>query len=170
MKKILLIAILVLSVKTLIAQDLTFPIDSVTQKASYSQVVQVKGSKNELYSKAIEWFASMFKSSKNVIQLDDKDAGKIIGKFVAYDSNQGPVTCTLTIMLKDEKYKYILDNIYFNGNRSYPGWGLEENPSMLKANMFKYAINSIKKNSKQNIEGLITTLKTAMEAEKSTEF
>ncbi|MGN8055632.1 DUF4468 domain-containing protein [Pedobacter sp. 22163] len=170
MKKILLIAILILTGKIVMAQDLNFPVDSLTQKATYSEVIQAKGSKNDLYNKAMEWLAINFKSSKNVVQLDDKDGGKIIAKFVAFDSNQGPVTATLTIMIKDERYKYILNDIYFNGNRSFPGWGLEENPSAFKANMFKYAINSIKKNSKQNIEGLITSLKKTMETSASTDF
>src|SRR5258708_31294843 len=60
------------------------PIDSETNKIMYTEVVKVDSSvtKDILYSKAREWFAIAFKSSNVVIQLEDKENGKIIGKAI----------------------------------------------------------------------------------------
>ena len=60
------------------AQPPNLPIDSTTHLITYSEVVKVDGNKDELYSRAREWFAKTYNSAKNVIQMDDKD--KIVGK------------------------------------------------------------------------------------------
>lgn len=46
---------------------------------SFSEVITVDSSlkKNELYSRLKTWFAEAFKSSQDVIQLDDRESGKI---------------------------------------------------------------------------------------------
>lgn len=50
-------------------------------KVIYEQVDSVPGVlKTELYSRAKIWLVKEFNSSKAVIELDDKDAGQIIGK------------------------------------------------------------------------------------------
>jgi hypothetical protein len=56
------------------------PIDPTTQKFTYSGVIDVDGDKNELYMRARAWFVTMYKDADEVIQLEDKEAGKIIGK------------------------------------------------------------------------------------------
>jgi hypothetical protein len=60
----------------------TFPIDSLTHKITYTEVVYLDSltDKQEIFSRAREWFASAYKSSINVIQMDDKEGGKIVGK------------------------------------------------------------------------------------------
>lgn len=56
-------------------------IDSISKKAEYTGIVQVAGvSKEELYTRARSWFVKTYKDADVVIQMDDKDAGKIIGK------------------------------------------------------------------------------------------
>jgi hypothetical protein len=57
------------------------PIDSVTHRITYAEVVQLPGlSQAELYTRAKLWFAEAFKSGKQVIQTDDKEAGVVQGK------------------------------------------------------------------------------------------
>ena len=47
----------------------------------YSEVVQVEGvSANDLFSRASEWFAKTYKSSNAVLQMNDRAAGKLVGK------------------------------------------------------------------------------------------
>lgn len=63
------------------SQKLVLPIDSATNSISYNEVVKAEGlSKDNLYVKAREWFAVTAGSAQAVIQMDDKAAGKIIGK------------------------------------------------------------------------------------------
>jgi len=55
-------------------------------KAFYEVVdSSVSGSKQELQVKAKMWMANAFKDAKKVIQLDDKDAGEVLGKRKCFD-------------------------------------------------------------------------------------
>lgn len=101
------------------------PIDTVTKMIFYSEVVNVDTSlgKLELYSRAREWFAKAYNSSQNVIQMDDKESGKIVGKALtqvyhkALGSNypSGYINYTISIYLKDRRYKYEISNFYHTG-------------------------------------------------------
>jgi ribosomal protein L15 len=96
-------------------------IDSDTRLITYSEVVEVPTtSKSELYVRASTWFSRTFKSAKAVIQLEDKEAGKLIGKGnipvvikvpIIGKTDAGAVAATITVICKDGKYKYIIDNL-----------------------------------------------------------
>src|SRR5690606_9337869 len=61
------------------------PIDNSTNKVLYSEVVLVEDSaanQQNLFSRAREWFAKAYKSSNNVVQMEDKESGKIVGRAV----------------------------------------------------------------------------------------
>lgn len=82
----------------------------------YSEVIQVDSvSKNELYSRAKIWFVKTYKSSKDVLQLDDKEDGKIIGKAVmkyvpsflsGSSATKGYINYTISVFVKEGRYKY----------------------------------------------------------------
>jgi len=107
------------------------PIDSETKKINYSEVVFLDSSitKQELFSRAREWFAKAYKSSLNVVQMEDKESGKIIGKALmqvyhkALGANypSGYINYTISIYLKDGRYKYEITNFYHSGE--YTGSG-----------------------------------------------
>lgn len=88
------------------------PLISFSQE--YSEVVEVPNKTSEkLYTSAKEWFALTFKSSNDVIQLDDPAEKKIIGKGVKqveYLVRKIPlfmnVYFTLSVQFKDNRYKY----------------------------------------------------------------
>jgi hypothetical protein len=117
---ILLFIILGCLIETPIYSQDIFPIDKETGEIVYSGVVNVDSTNSkELYVRAHEWFANTFKSAKDVIQLDDKEAGKIVGKGF-YDAGIpksyggiihspliGSVNFTVEIQTKDGKYKYV---------------------------------------------------------------
>jgi len=95
-------------------------------KLNYNKVVQVENTnKNELYLRGRAFFANTFKDAKEVIQMDDKDSGIIIGKafsdiYITSWGNSIPIQMwfSIKIQAKDAKYKYEIYNIYF---KSYPG-------------------------------------------------
>ena len=103
MKKILFILLLV-------------PTFSYCQNLTYTEIVPADSlSKDLLYSNARLWFVHAFNSANNVIQYDSKDDGKIIGKgnflfhgraFTSGTNSTGPVNFTVTVEVKDNKYKY----------------------------------------------------------------
>ena len=88
------------------------PLPTVDNKITYTEVVTVDSvKKDELYAKTKLWFADVFKSSKDVIQLDDKENGIVLGKgnIQKRESGLQPVIktwrFTVKIQLKDGKYK-----------------------------------------------------------------
>lgn len=113
MKRLLLLTLLLMP-GVLLAQQISMPIDSASNLISYQEVVSVEGaSKDELYIRATEWFAKTFKSAQDVIQMDDKSAGKVIGKGSAknyYTVLMSPVeyylNYTISITTKEGRYRY----------------------------------------------------------------
>lgn len=72
----------------------------------YSEVIEADGTKDELYTRARTWFAETFNDSRGVIQMDDKDAGIIIGKGKFIYTDNGATHFTIKIQVKDGRYKY----------------------------------------------------------------
>lgn len=95
--------------------------------------------KDQLFSKATIWMATTFNSSNTVIQLKDKDAGKIIGK--AKIQVNGPlngigqplgydyVDYTISIDVRDGRYRCILSDFYHEGGLHKSGNTLEQSVS-----------------------------------------
>ncbi|MDR6195208.1 DUF4468 domain-containing protein [Siphonobacter sp. SORGH_AS_0500] len=179
MKKVLLTSFILLSLVTIVkAQDL--PVDKESGKITYSEVVDVPGSsKVELYGRALTWFAQSFKSSKSVLQVEDKDNGKIIGKGnipiiikvpIMGNTDAGWVNAMFTIVSKDGKYKYTIDNFYHerplgkNTENWTDGGSLEqEKPKVgMMGRPSKKEWNSIKESLDKDMQSTIASLKKAM--------
>lgn len=94
-------------------------------KLNFSGVIQSESFKqNQLYLNSKQFFADAFKSAKDVIQMDDKESGIVIGKgFVDINAKMlgasYPVKMwyTIKIQSKDGRYKYEIYDIYFE---NYP--------------------------------------------------
>jgi hypothetical protein len=90
------------------------PFDPATGRILYTEVVQVPGaSQAELYARAKLWFADTFKSTKDVVQAADKEAGVIQGTgfqgiTVVVMGTHTPLRLwyTVKIALKEGRYKY----------------------------------------------------------------
>lgn len=160
------------------------PFDSLTNKITYSEAVFVDSltNKQELFSRTREWFAKTYKSSTNVIQMEDKENGKIVGKALMqvyhkglfselYES--GYINYTISIYIKDGRYKYEITDFYHKGqyiggkyNGRIPDYGVCENMINTKDktmgisnqkfyNYYLYQIDT-------NIKNLIIDLKTTI--------
>ncbi len=93
----------------------------------YTNVVKVDSltKASQLFINAKSWFAENYKNSQNVIQFEDKEEGKIIGKgsfkynsnvFVYSNGTKGNISYTITIYVKDGRYKYEISNFIHEGN------------------------------------------------------
>jgi len=88
----------------------------------YEGVIDQPGkSKIDLYNNARQWFVDYFKSSKDVIQNEDKDQGRIIGKGIIKIpwktfAGSGFYDCKITIQVdvKNEKYRYKIYDFILN--------------------------------------------------------
>lgn len=99
---------------------------------TFEKIVEISNqSKNDLYIKANSWFVSTFNSAESVIEFQDKEAGKIMGKYVFsymegiyyYDIKQ-----TISIDIKDSKVRIVISDPYckntgdvLNGRYGYVG-------------------------------------------------
>lgn len=75
----------------------------------YISIIPVaEKTKAELYISVNSWVVNTFNSAESVIQFQDKDAGKVMGKYI-FDHNIGSyyfrVKPTLDIDIKDGKVK-----------------------------------------------------------------
>lgn len=164
------------------AQEKTFfPIDSVTGKIIYTEIVKADSTtKEKLYLKGREWLANTFKSSKEVIEMDDKEAGLIIGKgtlVVSLNGDWGYIHFTVALYFKDGRYKYEIKNITHEHPKSASGSLLgdggaieNENPGCGKMYMTQKQWDKIKANADSNIKILIADLKKSMLKTKSKDW
>jgi hypothetical protein len=93
------------------------PVNAETCKVDFSETINVDSvNKDELYSRGREWFARTFVSSKAVLQMDDRTAGKMIGKADAEMPDLG-TNCVMyfivSVYLKDNSYKYSFSDIHY---------------------------------------------------------
>ncbi|UOQ96649.1 DUF4468 domain-containing protein [Hymenobacter sp. 5317J-9] len=95
------------------------PFDEQTHRISYQGVVEVPGAtKDQLYVRANEWVAKAYHSANAVIQMQDKEAGRLVVKgltrvtlhVMGMNADAGVIRHTLTIYVKDGRYKYILSD------------------------------------------------------------
>ena len=102
---------------------LELPIDSITNKITYTNVVHTDSTllTEDLFTLARIWFAETFRTSRAVIQMEDKQSGVLIGKAevpILYKSlgvthDLQNVLFTLSLYFKDGRYKYeVTDFIY----------------------------------------------------------
>jgi hypothetical protein len=87
----------------------------------YTNVIKVDGvTKDQLYNRAKIFFVKNYKSANDVIQLDDKETGQIVGKGIIKVIHNteligGPFEAkfshTLSVTVKDGRYKYEFTNL-----------------------------------------------------------
>ena len=155
MKKLILLFILISSVG--IAQ-VVFPKDE-NGNVTYAGTITVDSAltKKELYSRAQEFFAKAFVSSLNVIQYQDKEEGEIIGKgnmSIKVDGRESILKFTLSIYVKDGKYKYIITDI----TSDELGKIDSEKPALITKNQYK----NIQWNADYEMTNLVKLIKEYM--------
>lgn len=159
------------------SQEFNFPIDSETGEICYTDVVQVDGTNSEtLFTRAREWFAYSFKSAQNVIQMEDKEAGKLIGKGASSVTIKamggefpgGYIDFTVSIQVKDGRYKYDLTDFKHNAAGTdlvTPGDLRVEKPGGGLLTMGKKNWKNIKMQAHLSALSLIESLKTSMSSD-----
>ena len=134
MKNLICYVIAFLMFNSLLAQKNNYekpnlPIDIETNTITYTEVVVLDTTlkKDELYSRSREWFAKTYKSANSVIQMDEKEEGKIVGRAsipVTYKgSSAGSISYSVSVYIKDGKYKYEFTNFQHQGPGNMQSFG-----------------------------------------------
>lgn len=151
---------------------------------TYTKVVQVDNiSKGELYNRAKLWFATAYNSASDVLQMDDKEAGQIIGKaIIKYNpaftrgsgQTKGKINYTIKVFVKDGRYKYeITDFVHDPYGDQYGKYSVglitteEECPNPKP--LAKKWSNKIWKDCKDQIENNMITLIASLKQDMSTQ-
>lgn len=105
---------------------LLLPLFSVAQSdslLSYSGVVHADGvSKEQLFTRARSWLVNYFKDNRDVLQVQDKESGELIGKGsvvrsvpvkTLFVTTPMPATTSfrISVWVKEGKYKYEIGDI-----------------------------------------------------------
>jgi hypothetical protein len=154
----------------------------------FSEVVQLDSSfkKDGLYRNAKLFFANAFKSAKDVLQYDDREEGKTVGKgnvqsiesqaaFLNYFTETWVVNFTLEIHCKDGKYKYRIYDISIDARmESSPGdhvshstYTLDEAYDATGKGITKKMDRNLFMDAVKDIQGLTNQIKDAMNKKSS---
>ena len=81
---------------------------------TFEKIIDISGkTKDQIYIKANSWFVETFNSAESVIEFQDKEAGKIIGKYV-FTYTEGvygySVKQTVDLEMKDDKVRVKINN------------------------------------------------------------
>ncbi len=148
-------------------------------KLIYTEVITVDSSlkQNDLFGSARAWFNKYFVSSKEVLQIQDKESGELSGKgiikyssriFLGSASTAGTIRFTINVFVKDGKYKYeFTDFIHTASPSSFGLITKEYDPNFKCANTSGKGwqvkvYNDIKDQIDENVKPLISSLKEAM--------
>lgn len=140
MNKVLFSLFLILTIPSFGQEEKLFDILPMKNgKVTYTGIVTVDSiNKIKLYNNVKKWFIEQYRSAKDVIQLDDKENGEVIGKgffetnwqYTFVDERKVNVWHTVKIYLKDNKFKYEITNFtlkyYVEGSMYSAGKNVEE--------------------------------------------
>lgn len=147
------------------AQDTTMTISDVVQVDSVR--------KDDLFIQAQKWFSEIYRDSKSVLQITDKEAGVLTGKANFY--YEGPyvgsalmnsvVTYTISVYVKDGRYKYEIGNFnhlktlgLLTSSDIYP----YQNKTMESKKWMDKSWRKVKERSNEEANRLASSLQAAM--------
>lgn len=89
------------------------------QLLTFSKVIEVENmDKQSIYLSLRNWISTYYRDSKEVIQMDDRESGIIVGKAififpvkrVAYLAYEGNIWYTIKLLTKDGRFKVEVSN------------------------------------------------------------
>jgi hypothetical protein len=149
------------------------PIDNITKKIIYQDVVEVKGATaDKLYRRALGWFRGYYKNPTEVIRENDSVQKKIVGKPRFRISNPpdkegtkteaGVIQYSITVAAREGRFKYEITEFNWKQVSNYPceRWYDTALPSYTKV------YDEYIRQTDMNIQTIIGDLKNAMMNEK----
>jgi len=96
------------------SQEKTFP-KNANNEYEFSEVVEIGLSKQTLFANALSWAMSFYEDYKSVVQTESESDGRLVIKdyeLILYpQKTEERVYYTLTIDCKDNKYRYVFNDI-----------------------------------------------------------
>jgi len=184
MKVVILFFILFIS--SFIAQAQSYYTTSEDGRAKFEAIIETKGEKDKLFLKGKEWIYKTYKSGDAVINVDDKEQGRIFGKGKGKDlfirefgqkNDFGHFKYNITIDFKDNKARIIIDEITQHAggllgmkdgadySESFPSTWLKV---AMKANQKRW--DTIKADAASEFNGIIESFKMEIAKENKSDW
>jgi hypothetical protein len=81
---------------------------------AFSDVVPVEGAQMALYQKAKAWLAFEYKAASEVVQVDNPEAGQLIGNGISLLRDGAKLHYTLHLQFKDGRFRWELSNLAYS--------------------------------------------------------
>ena len=111
------------------AEILQMPVDATSGMITYQEVVNVLGTKDELFNRCSEWLHTFYPNPWEATKVRDQATGliRIQHQFRVYEYGQdslktdvGMIIYNLKLEFKEEKYRYTIDNLLLKSVSRYP--------------------------------------------------
>ncbi len=145
------------------------PIDTITKKITYEEVVEVNGlSAEQLYKRALQWFHTHYKNPTEVIRENDSVKYIIVAKprFRIYNppdkegtkTDAGVVQYSLTVAARDGRFRYEVTDFNWKQISLYPieRWYNTSLPS------YTNVYNEYLRQTDTSVQSVFADLKNAM--------
>ena len=149
------------------------PVDETTLKVTYSEVIIVDSTTSyQLFSRAKNWMIDFYKDSQIKLELPSEGKLSRTGSFIKVFNVNGKTESnellyTITLAVKDGKYKYtITDIIDDDGKSKVPAEALNDMLKKIPA----ATGDSLVQQFNHGFNEIIKQLKTAMQAEKKSDW
>ena len=148
---------------------------SAQEPVTFSKVIQTDSvGKDVIYARLKSWIATNFVSAKTIIDLDDKENGVIVIKYLepylfkgmSYQCYTGNLAFTLKISIKANRFKVDYTNITHQSNNIYHNCelGILTNDSIhTTKGMSKMADNKVWVDLKMKAEGYVMAMNKNLE-------
>lgn len=132
MMKLILILLLIASFlrqSVLQAQEINMPIDGKTGLITYQEVVNVTGTKDELFNRCSSWLHTFYANPWEATKVRDQATGliKIEHQFRIYNYDEngvktdaGMILYKLKLEFKENRYRYTIDDLLLKQLSRYP--------------------------------------------------
>ncbi|MDN3548825.1 DUF4468 domain-containing protein [Mucilaginibacter aquaedulcis] len=168
-KTILSIAALICTTAAFVQKDTTgLNIPVKDGAVVYERIMDAPGkSKADLYKNAKQWFVDYFKSSKYVIQNEDKEDGKIVGKGILFVAFRGALgsnviyndKLSFQVDCKENKYRVRV----YEQTLSSPGNELSTTPESLIGKLLEKEKSPFNdKQARRMLESMNATITTTL--------
>ena len=162
---------LILLMNSLFCQH-NFPIDTITGKIKYTETINLSDSldANSLRVTAKDCVTKSYINPPSEFLYEDITAGKVVYKYsemitfrgLGTDMEAGRVEYTITVLVKQGKYKYEITDFYFINLLNDPAVPFESMFPDFKTNYQKKLIKGYYDQLNEDIQRFIVTLKTNM--------
>lgn len=110
-------------------KDLNIPVDETTGLITYREVVEVEGSKDDLFNRSIYWLNEFYTNPVAVTKVRDQATGVIKGQHQfrvyytdenGYKKDAGHVMYDFMVEFKEGRYRYTVTDFLLRKASRYP--------------------------------------------------